>query len=171
MDPTDPVASSPRAGDGALPSPEPDLVLDDLWERGEPPDIHSFLASWPDPRLSLDELLAVLRIDQRRRWLAGERVDLQSYRRDFPVLDQNSEALFELLYHELLIREDLGEQFDSAEYARAFPGLAERFELQLQIHAALSGKHKALELPAPPPAGVPTDREADRSSDSMPQEV
>jgi len=123
---------------GSLECSDPHLVLDELWERGERPDLHSFLALWADEALSLDNLLSVLRIDQRRRWIAGERVELASYCRDFPVLVEDSEALFELLYHELLIREDLGEQPDSAEYARSFPALAERLDLQLQIHEALS---------------------------------
>lgn len=140
---------------------EPELFLDELWDRGERPQLLSFLSLLPEPELPLDGLLAVLRVDQRRRWTSGERVSLASYRRDFPVLDANSEALFELLYHELLIREGLGERPDPADYARSYPTLAGRLKLQMQIHEALSFEDDGEDIaqgliasnPYAPPAG------------------
>src|SRR5262245_53721011 len=117
---------------------EPDLLLDDLWARGEQPDVRSFLALLQADGVGLDDLLAVLRVDQRRRWLAGDRVAVAAYLRDFPSLAGDSEAVFELVYNEILIREEIGECPDPREYAAAFPLLAGRLRLQLEVHEALS---------------------------------
>src|SRR5262249_2653231 len=133
-------SDSPRPGpaNGPGPPPEPDRLLDDLWERGERPDVRSFLAGWRDRGLGLEGALAVLRVDQRRRWLAGGRGARASHLRDFPCLREDPEASFELVYNELLIREELGERPDPREYAAAFPELAGRLRLQLEVHEALS---------------------------------
>jgi serine/threonine-protein kinase len=136
MAPSDSPGPGPVTGWGT--PPDPDLLLDDLWEQGRPPDVRAFLAPWQDRGLGLDALLAVLRVDQRRRWLSGQRVDLASYLRDFPELDGDSETFFELVYNELLIREELGERPDPREYAISFPDLAERLRIQLEVHRALS---------------------------------
>jgi tetratricopeptide (TPR) repeat protein len=117
---------------------EPDLILDELWERGESPDVRAFLAPLREQGLVLEDVLAVLRVDQRRRWLAGERVDIATYLGDFPSLANDREAVFELLYNEMLIREDLGEHPDPGDYAATFPELADRLRLQLEVHEALS---------------------------------
>src|SRR5690348_892339 len=135
-----------RAG----PSAEPDLILDDLWVRGERPDVRSFLAPLQGQGLGLDDVLAVLRVDQRRRWLAGDRVDVADYFRDFPAVAGNSEAVFELVYSEILIREELGESPEPGDYAARFPSLAGRLRLQLEVHEALSsGEIAAVARPAP----------------------
>jgi tetratricopeptide (TPR) repeat protein/tRNA A-37 threonylcarbamoyl transferase component Bud32 len=88
--------------------------------------------------LGPEDVLTVLRVDQRRRWLAGERVDLLSYIFDFPGLREHPEALFELIYNELLIREELGERPDTREYAALFPELAERLRIQLEVRRAFT---------------------------------
>jgi tetratricopeptide (TPR) repeat protein/tRNA A-37 threonylcarbamoyl transferase component Bud32 len=136
-----------RAGSPA----EPDLLLDDLWERGEHPDVRAFLAPWREVGLGLDDVLAVLRVDQRWRWLTGERVDVADYFRDFPSLTKHPEAVFELVYSELLIREELGERPDPDDYVGTFPELAERLRLQLEVHEALSfGEIGAIGWTEPP---------------------
>jgi serine/threonine-protein kinase len=118
----------------------PDLLLDELWERGTPIDVRTFLAPWRDQNLALQELVAVLRVDQRRRWLSGQRVELACYRRDFPELHGDPESFFELVYNELLIREELGEQPDPGHYAALYPELTQRLRLQLEVHQALSSE-------------------------------
>jgi tetratricopeptide (TPR) repeat protein len=123
---------------GQGPDPTPDLLLDDLWERGTPIDVRTFLAPWRDQNLALRELVAVLRVDQRRRWLSGQRVDVTGYRRDFPELEGDSESFFELVYNELLIREELGERPNPDDYAALYPELTHRLRLQLEVHRALS---------------------------------
>jgi eukaryotic-like serine/threonine-protein kinase len=123
------------------PTPAPieaDQRLDELWKRGQRPDLRSFVSQFDGAALELDDLLAVIRVDQRRRWEIGERVSVDAYRRAFPSLDDEPEAFFELVYHELLIREELGERVDADEYVRTFPTLADRLRLQLEVHSALS---------------------------------
>jgi tetratricopeptide (TPR) repeat protein len=136
MGPTESFVPGAMVGQG--PDPAPDLLLDDLWERGAPVDVRAFLAPWREHHLAPRDLAAVLRVDQRRRWLSGQRVDLASYRRDFPELDGDSESFFELVYHEMLIREELGERPDPDEYAALYPELTHRLRVQLEVHRALS---------------------------------
>jgi eukaryotic-like serine/threonine-protein kinase len=142
-----------------IPEPGPeigtaaDLLLEDLWEQGGQPDVRGFLARWPEMRLR--DLLAVLRVDQRRRWLSGQRVGVAGYLREFPFLVADAEAVFELVYSELLIREDLNEQLDPREYAAEFPELADRLRIQLEVHKALSSD-EFNELAWPPAHGVPS---------------
>ena len=117
---------------------DPDVILDELWHQGKRPDLRDFLAPWLDRGLDHEDLLAVLCVDQRRRWFAGQRVQVSEYQALFPMLEADSEALFELLHHELLIREEMGERPDPREYACAFPDLATRLKLQIEVHQALS---------------------------------
>ena len=116
----------------------PDGILDRLWLQGQRPDLEEFLAPWLDRGLDPEDLLAVLRVDQRRRWLSGQRVDVSVYRTRFPILEGDSDALCELVYHEFLIREELAERPDPDDYARAYPELATRLRRQVQVHQAPS---------------------------------
>src|SRR5207249_4539959 len=50
----------------------PARALERLWERGERPDVHAFLA--PLAGRPAAQLAAALAVDQWRRWRAGERV-------------------------------------------------------------------------------------------------
>jgi tetratricopeptide (TPR) repeat protein len=151
MDPSD----SPGPGSVSRPgrAPAPDQLLDDLWERGGRPDVRSFLAG-RDRSLGLYDLLAVLGVDQRRRWLLGERVDVASYVPDFPWLRDNPEALFELIYNEVLLREELGERPDPRDYAAPFPHLVDRLRLQLEVHQALSSDDVGAAAWAEPPEAL-----------------
>jgi serine/threonine-protein kinase len=129
---------SPRPAAGSAPAETVVSALEATWDRGERPDIRAFLTARGGPALALDHLLAVLRVDQRRRWLAGQRIEVRSYARDFPAVADDPEAFFGLLYHEILIREELGERPDPGDYARAFPEFADRLRLQMEVHEALS---------------------------------
>src|SRR4051794_8270802 len=140
---------SSMSGPGAR--TEPDLVLEESWDRGDRPDVRSFLAGWPG--LGLGDILAVLRVDQRRRRLAGQAVEIAAYLDQFPTLSNEPEAVFELLYNELLIREELGERPDPREYAEAFPDLSSRLLIQLEVHTALSAREFD-ELASPPSGGT-----------------
>ncbi len=132
------IEPSPRPARGAAPDETAVSALEAVWARGERPDVTAFLTTRGEPALAVDHLLAVLRVDQRRRWLAGERIDVRSYARDFPAVAGDPESFFTLLYHEILIREELGERPDPGDYARAFPEFAERLRLQMEVHDALS---------------------------------
>src|SRR4051794_2049628 len=52
-------------------------ALDQLWGSGERPDLQSFLEG--RPTISDEELLAVIRVDHRRRVLAGQAVGADTY--------------------------------------------------------------------------------------------
>src|SRR4051812_24469576 len=130
------IESSPRTTSATEASVTPDAALDRLWREGLRPDLRAFLAA-AGP-LELEDLLAVVRVDQRRRWLAGERVAVAAYARDFPAVACDPEAVFELVYHELLIREEVGERPDADEYASAYPDLAGRLRMQLEVHDAFA---------------------------------
>jgi tetratricopeptide (TPR) repeat protein len=132
------IDPSPHPTPGAAPAETVVSALEAIWDRGERPDVPTFLTTRGGPELALDQLLAVLRVDQRRRWLVGERIDVRSYPRDFPAIAADPEAFFALLYHEILIREELGERPDPGEYTRSFPELADRLRLQMEVHEALS---------------------------------
>ena len=87
--------------------------------------------------MSLDELVAVLRVDQMERWLRGERVPAEQYLHDFLVLGASAEHALDLVYAEYLLREQLGESPSLAEYAQRFPPFAEALRLQIDLHRAL----------------------------------
>jgi WD40 repeat protein/serine/threonine protein kinase len=111
-----------------------DLVrrLRRLWRDGQRPEIRGFLsAAGPlDPL----QVLALLRVDQRERWLSGERVPLDYYRELYPPFRDDPEHFLDLVYGEFLLREQLGESPDLDEYARRFPSLAEELRLQVEVH-------------------------------------
>jgi len=109
-----------------------------LWERWRQslrPDVRAFLGR--ADALPSAGIAAVLRVDQRERWIGGERVLAHSYLRDFPRLNEDPEAVLELIYGEILIREELGESPDLEEYARSYPDHAERLRIQLELHRAM----------------------------------
>ena len=70
--------------------------LSQLWKAGPPPDLEVFLAQ-AEP-LSLAELAAVLRVDQRRRWELGDHIPAESYLDQYPKLleDQKMQSRFHL---------------------------------------------------------------------------
>src|SRR5262245_46093176 len=133
------ATDGPRSGLGATVPEEPDLALEELWDRGQRPDLRAYLAPLRAKGLGVAELTMILRVDQRRRWLAGERIPVGSYLEDFPELSSDFEAFFELIYQEILLREELGEAPDPAEYGCAFPQYGERLGLQMEVRSALSG--------------------------------
>src|SRR6516165_12480651 len=146
---------SPDPAPGVAPSLTVVSALEAIWDRGERPSVRAFLTARGGPEPPLDHLLAVLRVDQRRRWLAGDRIDVRSYPRDFPAVAADPEAFFGLLYHEILIREELGDRPDPGDYARAFPEFADRLRMQMEVHEALPADHLGgLESTWPPACGV-----------------
>jgi hypothetical protein len=111
-------------------------VLRLRWEQGERPDVRQFLADAGS--LSVPQLVAVLLLDQRQRWLIGERVQAETYLSWYPVLQVDLEGTAELIYGEYLLREELGEAPALEEYTARFPPCAERLRLQIEFHQALA---------------------------------
>jgi hypothetical protein len=112
---------------------EPARRLARLWQQGQRPSPEEFLAQAGD--LPLAEIVAVLRVDQRQRWLAGCPVTPEDYLRRFPALAGADEHFLDLVYAEVLIRQELGQTPAPQEYEQRFPQLADELHLQLQLNA------------------------------------
>src|SRR5713101_7910665 len=114
---------------------EPAWKLWRLWQAGERPDVQQFLAR-AGP-LTPDQLSAVLRVDQRQRWMTGERILAESYLQKHPPVETNPEAAVDLVYGEFLLREELGETPVGTEYLRRFPQYAAPLQVQFDLHQAV----------------------------------
>jgi hypothetical protein len=114
-------------------APAPAVRLWQLWQQGEQPDLAAFLAA---ARLEPLELAAVLRVDQRQRWL-GERKPAERYLEEYPAVAANPEAGLDLVYAEFLLRQALGEDPAPDEFLGRFPQWAEQFRLQVGLGEAL----------------------------------
>src|SRR5262245_57320646 len=116
-------------------SADPARRLWQLWRAGQRPDPGEFLRG-AGP-LSAAQAAAVLRVDQRERWLAGERVPAEDYLRRFAELQAEPDYALDLVYGEYLLREELGEAPTAEDYGRRFPPFASQFRLQLELRRAL----------------------------------
>ena len=125
------VGAAPKTEDAAL-------SFWQLWHEGQHPDAESFVASAGE--ISVSELVKILRVDQRERWLSGQPCWVESYLRRFPPVRTDSENTFDLIYSELLLRLELGQDPDLSEYEIRFPEYANRMRLQLELHRALDGE-------------------------------
>src|SRR5262245_29802618 len=133
--PRSPDPSHHGAGHRSMPGEHAAARLRQLWVEGRRPDVHAFLAE-AGP-LAVDELAAVLRVDQRQRWQVGERVPAEDYLRRYPDLVRSPEAAVDLIYAEFLLREQRGEQPTADEYADRFPEQATVLRPQIELHGAL----------------------------------
>ena len=59
---------TPRPAVGADASESAESDIEELWDRGERPDVRAFLSTRGTAEIAIDNLLGVLRVDQRRRW-------------------------------------------------------------------------------------------------------
>jgi Tol biopolymer transport system component/predicted Ser/Thr protein kinase len=132
-----------------------------LWRQGRPPDLGAFLARAGS--LSAEELVDVLCVDQRERWLRGERPPAENYLKVFRSFHGEDEYAVDILYNEYRLRRDLGEAPVAGEYTRRFPDLAEQLRLQVGMHEALYPPAPAADTVSlrggaetpPPAAGTP----------------
>jgi eukaryotic-like serine/threonine-protein kinase len=88
-------------------------------------------------RLSLTQLLASLRREQRERWQAGERVPVEAYVERHPSLRKCPDAILELIYSEIVLREERDEAPQLQDYVARFPDLAAQFQPLFEVHHAL----------------------------------
>ena len=89
-----------------------------LWQQGGRPDLAAFLAG-ADPLGPLD-LAAVVRVDQRQRWLTGEHRPAEHYLRLYSILAADEEAALDLVYAEYLLRREQGEEVATDDFCGAF---------------------------------------------------
>jgi hypothetical protein len=132
------------------PSPD-DLArrLRQCWEEGQNPDARQLLCD--AGALSMEQVVAVLRVDQCQRWQRGVALPAEEYLGWFPELTGHPERALELVYGEYVLREMLGQAPQPAEYLRRFPHFSARLEQQLQLHWALesAGADSAVRAPGP----------------------
>jgi serine/threonine protein kinase/tetratricopeptide (TPR) repeat protein len=138
--------------------------LEELWRRGQRPDVHGLLAAAGS--LSPAEVVAVLRIDQWHRWQVGAGVPAEEYLHRYPGLAARPEQVLELIYSEFLLREAAGERPSLHDFRQRFPKDADRLEHELEHHRTLQGSERTTSgqgtvcLPpetmvsAPPAAGL-----------------
>src|SRR5262245_43220875 len=77
------------------------------WDAGQPPDLDAFLALHPGA--DSDEVVAILCLDQRRRWERGDRRTADAYLARRPDLAGDREAVLDLLYNEYVLLRESGE--------------------------------------------------------------
>jgi serine/threonine protein kinase/tetratricopeptide (TPR) repeat protein len=123
-----------------------------LWEQGQQPDVRTFVADAGS--LSTTELVAVLRVDQHRRWGLTEPILAESYLQWFPSLQTDPERAVELIFCEYLLREEHGERPTAAEYVRRFPAHAERLRQQFAFHGQIGSFTGPLTRPDLEPTGA-----------------
>jgi serine/threonine protein kinase len=131
-------AGAARLGDRNSPESlplSPAQRLEKLWQQGQRPDVHQFLAG--AGAVAPAELAAVLAIDQWQRWQAGDGVPAEDYLARYPALAAEAALALELVYGEFLVREQLGQAPTAEDYLRRFPRYADRLQEQLQLHSAL----------------------------------
>jgi hypothetical protein len=120
------------------PSGDAAAQLWQLWRQGQRPDVDAFLTRAGS--LAPAELAAVLRVDQRQRWLAGEPVRAETYLRKYPALRADPDHAVDLVYNEFRLREQQGERPDAAEYQQRFPDYAEVLGAQIELHRAMAAE-------------------------------
>jgi hypothetical protein len=111
----------------------------DLWQQGQRPKVDDFVreAGAED----LDEILAVLRVDQSQRFRLGETVLTETYLRAFPSLANDSERALDLIFAEYVLREETGAKPTLQEFLDRFPQYARELSLQVEAHQATGTQH------------------------------
>jgi eukaryotic-like serine/threonine-protein kinase len=112
------------------------LRLWQSWEANSEPDARQFLRD-ASP-LGPDEIVEVLRVDQRQRWQRGKQLPAETYFKWFPNLADHPERALLLIYGEYALREEIGQTPDPVDFLRRFPQFSARFKEQLALHAALA---------------------------------
>jgi serine/threonine-protein kinase len=77
-----------------------------------------------EPRAAADEFAAMLRGDQRLRWLQGSRVPVEAYFEHYPELRSRADAVRELILGEIHLRRELGETLILSDFQTRFPDFA-----------------------------------------------
>jgi serine/threonine protein kinase/WD40 repeat protein/tetratricopeptide (TPR) repeat protein len=126
------------------------------------------------PEESAQPLVALLLVDQRRRWQEGERVLVEAYVQQHPALQSNIDALLDLIYNEVILREEKGETPRLAGYQDRFPQLATQLEFQFALDRVLQSNRlrqsisRAGDQPAREAGSPPTATTADLAAADLP---
>src|SRR6266851_1264469 len=126
-----PAAPVPRPRE-AVARLGPAQQLEDLWRHGEQPDVEDFIRRQAIQTPA--QIVAVLCVDQWRRWHNGERIPAENYLQMHPALAAAWADSFELVSGEVQIRQELGENPTIAEYLERFPQFAAKLhKLEAQL--------------------------------------
>ena len=111
-----------------------------VWREGRP-DLARFLAEvGPLPPA---DLAAVVRLDQRLRWLSGDSIPAESYVTAYPALDADPELALSVIHNEFLLRNELGRSPALESFLRRFPRYADLLRSRIEGIA-----HQATAAPA-----------------------
>jgi len=119
---------------------DPARRLWSLWTQGQRPDVQDFLvqAGIRDP----EQIVRVLRVDQRERSRLGQWISAEAYLDGFPTVSGDPEHAVDLVFAEYLLREERGEQPGIEEYQSRFPQYAEDLKLQIELHQAMGANRQ-----------------------------
>src|SRR5438876_1182241 len=115
---------------------EPAEQLLRLWEQGQQPDLDTFLSQIGSP--TSEQLIVILRVDQRQRWQRGAAAPLETYLKKYASLRQHAEGAVDLIYSEYLLREAAGETPLVDDYLLRFPEYADDLRTQIGLHRAMA---------------------------------
>src|SRR5581483_5454177 len=107
----DSMSNLPSPPEHTIPdSPPPESAADrlrELWRQGQKPDVREVLAR--NGPLSPAQLLEVLQVDQRERWLRGEGVLAETYLQWCPALLEGPDQTVAMIQQEYELRQQLGQ--------------------------------------------------------------
>src|SRR5215831_1866899 len=102
------------------------------WRRGATPSWTQFLDEAGN--LTPQQVVAVLRTDQRERWQRGQPLRVEDYLQARPTLKAEPEAVLDLIYNEFVLREEAGQTPTPEEYQQRFPELSGALKDQFDVH-------------------------------------
>jgi hypothetical protein len=141
----------PDSSDTQLPeADDPALELWRHWQTGLEPDVPQLLRR--AGHLTIEQVLAMLRVDQRERWRRGQPLPAETYLQWCPALERDPEKALELIWAEYVLREELGQAPQPEEYFRRFPQYGGRLQQQIALHKALAASDASASA-----AGAPAD--------------
>ncbi|MBY0521885.1 MAG: protein kinase [Gemmataceae bacterium] len=125
-----------------MPEPAPGSSPPTLNDRSEPAKDGASSNSLQDLLAQADKmdrcaLLAMLRVDQRKRWQRGERILAEAYFTRLPHLAADEEAVLDMIYSEVVLRDELGDAPGVDEFVGRFPQYASALRRQFALNEAL----------------------------------
>jgi tRNA A-37 threonylcarbamoyl transferase component Bud32 len=112
-----------------------------MWQHGTPRSLAEYVTS-AGP-LAADDLVALVRVDQRERWERGERPPAESYLRLQPIAAAGPDVALDVIFSEVMLRGDLKESPKLDEYLRRFPSFEVALRRLFAVNQALESSQPA----------------------------
>lgn len=106
------------------------LQFERAWQRGENPDLNSFIERDDD----IDLLMELLQVDMERRLKKGEAIRVEAYLSRFPAIEASAVQVAELLAVEFQHRQKQEPQLSPQDYQGRFPQHFRQFLERLPSH-------------------------------------